>query len=88
MKKFICFFFLGLAGIIGTAETEYNRLAVCTYYNSETNISIFTDNSGNDWEWENEKNEFFEVGKAYNLLMDDNHSSSIYDDLIKKVLTN
>lgn len=85
MKTFICAFFLTIAGIIGTWESEYSRPVICTYYDPCTNISTFTDNSGNDWEWKNENDEIFEIGKAYTLIMDDNHSSSIYDDLIKKI---
>ena len=79
--------FIGLTGFVGTKEAEYSRLTVCTYCDYETKIAVFTDNTGNDWEWEIE-NENFEVGKAYRLIMDDNHSSSIYDDCIKKIENN
>ena len=75
--------FLTLVGIVGGLESKYSRLATCT--RRDGTIFTFTDNDGNDWEWEHDYKDFYEVGKAYRLIMDDNHSSSIYDDWIVKV---
>ena len=81
-------FFLGMTGFVSTIDAEYSRLAVCTHHNYETGVVTFTDNSGNDWEWEREAGETFEVGKAYRLVMDDRHSTDIHDDWIKRVKKN
>ncbi len=92
MHKLICTlgltFFLGMTSLVSTLDAEYSRLAVCTHHNYETGVITFTDNCGNDWEWEREAGETFEVGKAYRLIMDDRHSSDIHDDWIKKVKEN
>ena len=78
--------FLGFTGLVGTWEAEYSRLTICTNYSYTKQVYTFTDNNGNDWEWERELLDDFEVGKAYRLIMDDNHSpSNIYDDTIKKI---
>ena len=83
MCSVIFVIFLSVAGLTGTYEATYSRLVTCTNY--ENDIYTFTDNQGNDWEWEKEEKDNFEVGKVYRLIMDDNHSSSIYDDIIKKI---
>lgn len=75
--------FLGFIGLTGTYEGTSSRVTVCTNY--KDNIYTFTDSQGNDWEWEAEDNDNFEVGKTYKLIMDNNHSSNIYDDIIKKI---
>lgn len=78
--------FLGFIGLVGGWESTYTRLTICTNYNYETQVYTFTDNSGNDWEWEREPLDDFKVGNAYRLVMDDNHTTSnIYDDWIKKI---
>ena len=75
--------FLGLVCLVGGWESKYSRLATCT--RQDGTIFTFTDNDGHDWEWEYDYKDFYEVGKVYRLIMDDNHSSSIYDDWIVKV---
>ena len=78
--------FLLVVGLLGGWESKYTRLATCTNYSNS--VYTFTDNTGNDWEWEREKGDDFIVGCAYKLVMDDNHTSSIYDDWIYKIKKN
>lgn len=80
--------FLGIVGLVGEWETHYTRLATCTHIEYETRTAEFTDNSGNIWEWEIEPLEYFETGFVYRLHMSDNHSTSIYDDYIRKISKN
>ena len=75
--------FLVFSGLVGGWEAKGSRLTVCT--NFEANVYTFTDNQGNDWEWEAEIGDDFEIGKAYRLIMDNNHSSTLEDDIIKKI---
>ena len=77
--------FLGVVGLVGEWETHYTRLATCTNIQYDTRIAEFIDNGGNVWEWEIEPAEFFEIGNVYRLHMSDNHSTSIYDDYIRKI---
>ena len=77
--------FLAVVGLVGEWETHYTRLATCTNIEYKTNIAEFTDNDGNAWEWEIEPSEHFETDKVYRLYMSDNHTSSIYDDYIRKI---
>ncbi len=73
--------FLGIWGLIGNYEATYSRLAICSAHKGS--VWVFTDNSGNDWEWEGD---YFEIGNAYRLIMDTLHTDSyIYDDQIKKI---
>lgn len=74
--------FLGFTGFVGGWESTYTRETICTNYTE--NVYTFTDSCGYDWEWEDGP-EVFEIGAKYRLIMDDNHSSSIYDDWIKKI---
>jgi len=79
--------FLLFAGLMSSWEAEYSRLAVCT--NRQGTVYTFTDNNGNDWEWEREPGETFELGYAYRLVMDNNHTPfNKYDDTIKKIKKN
>ena len=75
--------FLLFSGLVGGWEATGSRLTVCT--NFEANVYTFTDNQGHDWEWEAEIGDDFEIGKAYRLIMDNNHSSTLEDDIIKKI---
>lgn len=77
--------FLTVVGLLGDWETHYTRLATCTYVDYSTHTAEFTDNDGNIWGWEIEPQEYFENGLVYRLHMSDNHSSSIYDDYIRKI---
>ena len=78
--------FLALVGFVGGLESRYSRLALCTERHGD--VFTFTDNSGNEWEWEHDYKDYYEVGNVYRLVMDDNHTSSIYDDWIIKVKKN
>ena len=84
MKKSILA--VGLIIVIGAAtstfEATYSRTATCT--GCTQTVCTFEDTTGNVWEWEIEPNEDFEVGCSYKLIMDDNHTSDITDDWIKK----
>ena len=75
--------FLLVVGLLGGWESKYTRDAVCTGY--VNGIYTFTDVSGNDWEWEEEEGDSFQLGESYTLKIDDNHSTSIYDDWIYKI---
>ena len=87
MKKiFLLIGFIGFVGLIGSFETTYSRQTVCTNLTSE--IATFTDINGNNWDWELEKGNFFQLGKNYKLIMNTNGTSSIYDDQIKKIEKN
>lgn len=78
--------FLGLTGLVGGWESTYTKSTICTSYDYDTRIYVFTDENGNDWEWEQEITDNFEIGYSYYLTMDDNHTpSNIYDDWIKKI---
>ena len=73
---------VGLGFGVGTFEATYTRKAVCVgAYNG---LATFEDSTGNCWDWEMEQGEDFEIGCSYKLVMDDNHSSQIEDDWIKK----
>ena len=75
--------FLTFVGVVGSYESAYNRDAVCESYNN--GVYTFIDESGNEWEWEAEAKEKFAIGSTYTLSMDDNHTSNIEDDWIKKI---
>ncbi len=85
-----CAFWFGLIGAscwIGYTESVYSRLAVCTGYSAD--VYEFTDNSGNVWEWVPDSiTEYYEIGKAYKLIMFDEKTYSIYDDSILKIKKN
>lgn len=71
---------LTIMGGIDKYETTYIREAEVTYV--EGDLVTFTDYVGNDWEY------FFDEGNTYNvndevkLVMNTNHTDSIYDDII------
>ena len=84
MIKAILFIgFLTVVGLVGSYESSYNRDAVCESFNND--VYTFIDESGNEWEWEAEEKEEFTIGTMYTLSMDDNHTSNIEDDWIKKI---
>ena len=84
MTKMLLFAgFLTFVGVVGSYESAYSRDAVCESCND--NVYTFIDESGNEWEWETEKGEEFTIGTMYTLSMDDNHTSNIEDDWIKKI---
>lgn len=75
--------FLTVVGLVGSYESSYSRDAVCESFND--GVYTFIDESGNEWAWEAESEEFT-IGAMYTLSMDDNHTSNIKDDWIKKPL--
>lgn len=66
------------------STTYYHRAGVVSEVN-KNEISI-DDNDGNVWVWELENGDCFSVGDKVDLTMDTNETSTIYDDIIKKVV--
>lgn len=66
-------------GFMWSAESTYTRKAVIT--KSENNIVTCQDKSGHIWQYKGEA----VVGDEVELVMCDNHTSKITDDIIKKV---
>ena len=66
-------------GIIGNAESTYTRTATVT--NSNNGIVTTKDNCGYSWEYKGSAT----VGDTVTLVMHDNHTSKITDDIIKGV---
>lgn len=65
------------------STTYYHRAGIVTEVN-QNEISI-DDNDGNIWVWVLENGDHFSVGDRVGLTMDTNETSTIYDDIIKKV---
>jgi hypothetical protein len=88
--------FLGMVAVAGMAcalgafklgldsTTYYHRAGVVSEVN-QNEISI-DDDDGNVWVWELENGDYFSVGDKVDLTMDTNETSTIYDDIIKKVV--
>lgn len=68
-----------LLGIIGKAESTYTREAIVT--NSNSGIVTVEDNCGYIWEYEGSAT----VGECVTLIMSDNHTSKITDDIVEGV---
>ena len=66
-------------GIIGNMESTYTRAATVT--NSKANIITVVDDCGYIWEYKGSAT----VGDNVTLVMYDNHTSKITDDVIKEV---
>lgn len=77
--------FLGLVGLVGGWESRYKMDAVCAEYSN--GVYTFEDTNGNEWQWEDSER-MFAVGQPYVLRMDDNHTTQITDDWIKKIEKN
>lgn len=69
--------------LVGTTETQYNKVVKCfdVYQENNLYITAFIDSNSNVWEWESAEKEF-EIGVTYILKMSDNHTSNIMDDFI------
>lgn len=81
--------FLFIVGLVGEWETHYSMLATCVETDWINNIATFVDNRGNEWEWELDLDSWFiKENCAYRLCMSDNHTTSIYDDYIRKIKEN
>lgn len=83
----------GLLGIVGgialisgvnSYEASYNRDAEVIAI--ENNVATFEDTCGYTWEWDVETSDNLFVGKQVTLKMDNRHTDTIYDDIIKKVV--
>jgi hypothetical protein len=62
-------------------ETTYNRKATVTNINNE--IVTVVDESGNEWDFVGNS---FSIGDKVKLVMDDNHTHTIEDDVIKNII--
>ena len=74
---------IGVMATVGTYEATYTRETTCAYIKND--IYTFIDKQGNMWEWEKEPDDNFIINETYILTMDSCHSSTIYDDWIKKI---
>ena len=87
MIKTVLTVMLGIAiiGGVGTYESTYTRTAEVVEVNN--NLAIFTDATGNDWDYYFEDGTNLEVGDNVKLIMDTKHTdNNIYDDEIKKIV--
>ena len=66
-------------GFMWGAESTYTRTATIT--NSESGIVTAEDKSGNIWEYKGSA----KIGDDITLIMHDNHTSKITDDIVKGV---
>ena len=66
-------------GIIGNMESIYTRTATIT--NSNNGIVTAEDKSGHIWEYKGSAT----IGDSVILVMHDNHTSKITDDIVKEV---
>lgn len=73
--------FLLMVGLVGTWESTYTREVTCFNCTYDGTYQML-DDYGHVWMWEGEG---VEVGYNYKLTMDDNHTTDIYDDVIKKI---
>lgn len=83
LVMYICVIILGLVWMsVGHAEL-YPRVAVVTNINYESDIVVFTDSVGFDWEYEGVEDWCIDDVAA--LQLDDQGTPSIFDDKIDKV---
>ena len=66
-------------GFMWGAESTYTRTATIT--NSESDIVTAEDKSGHIWEYKGSAT----IGDSVTLVMNDNHTSKITDDIVKGV---
>lgn len=80
MKKFIIVIItLAIIGLLHNLESIYYRKVIVI--NNKDNIITCVDKSGYLWEYQGEAN----IGDKVTLIMHDNHTSNIEDDIIKGV---
>ena len=80
IKKILIVLVIVIAiGIMGNMESTYTRTATVT--NSSNGIVTTEDNCGYSWEYKGSAT----VGDTVTLVMHDNHTSKITDDIIKGV---
>ena len=66
-------------GIMGNIESTYTRTATIT--NSDNGIVTAEDNCGYIWEYKGSAT----IGDSVTLVMYDNHTSKITDDIVKGI---
>ena len=80
MKKLLVVLGIVLVlGLLWGCESTYTRKA--TVISSNNNVVTCKDNSGNIWQYEGGA----AVGEKVVLIMEDNHTSIIADDVVKGV---
>ena len=80
MKKLlIVLSIMSVLGLLWGTESTYTRKAVVI--NSTSDVVVCEDKSGNIWEYEGQA----VVGETVTLLMNDNHTSTISDDIVKGI---
>ena len=88
MIKTVLAVMVGIAviGGVGNYESTYTRTAEVTEVQNDS-LVIFTDATGNDWDYYFEDGTDLETGDNVKLIMDTMHTdSNIYDDEIKKIV--
>lgn len=78
-KVLIVITIIVVIGIIGNVESTYKRTA--TVINSSNGIVTVEDNCGYAWQYKGSAT----VGDTVELIMHDNHTSKITDDIVKGV---
>lgn len=78
-KVLIVLAIMAVIGIMGNMESTYTRQATVT--NSSNGIVTVEDNCGYIWEYKGSAT----VGDTVELIMHDNHTSKITDDIVKGV---
>ena len=71
-------------GITGWYECHYTLDCEVIEVNDE--YSVFVDKAGEEWEWTNEDDDEFIEGDRVELTMFDNHTHTMKDDEIEKVV--
>ena len=66
-------------GLLWGCESTYTRTA--TVINNQNNLVTCQDMSGNVWQYKGNN----AIGEQVKLIMNDNHTSKITDDIIKEV---
>ena len=80
IKKILIVLVIVIAiGIIGNMESTYTRQVTVT--NSKDNIVTVEDNCGYIWEYKGSAT----IGDTVTLVMHDNHTSKVTDDIVKGV---
>ena len=80
MKKLLVILGIVLVlGLLWGAESGYTRKAVII--SSKNNIVTAKDESGNIWHYNGDG----AIGEEIELIMDDNHTSKITDDIVKGI---
>lgn len=83
MKKIILALILGIGFIASVKmdkDTQYAKVAEVTEIDLESDTVTFTDLNGNDWIFEGVED--WMIGDTAGLIMDNNETVSIYDDII------